>query len=64
MCAEPLRFSDELVRHKILDLVGDIMLLGKPIKAHLIAMRAGHALHADLTKALLEQVRSNGIATG
>ena len=64
MCAEPLRFRDELVRHKILDLVGDIMLLGKPIKAHLIAMRAGHALHADLTKALLEQVRSNGIATG
>lgn len=57
MCAEPLRFPDEFVRHKVLDLVGDIMLLGRPIKAHLVAMRAGHALHADLTKALLEQVR-------
>jgi len=67
MCNEPLRFSDELVRHKILDLVGDIMLLGRPIKAHIIAMRAGHALHAELTKILCERLRHNppvaGLAT-
>lgn len=58
MCAEPLRFADEFVRHKILDIVGDIALLGRPIRAHLIAMRAGHALHAELTKALLERARA------
>ncbi|MBT4225506.1 MAG: bifunctional UDP-3-O-[3-hydroxymyristoyl] N-acetylglucosamine deacetylase/3-hydroxyacyl-ACP dehydratase [Opitutae bacterium] len=51
---EPLRFEDEFVRHKILDLVGDLMLLGKPIRAHVIAVRPGHALNSDLTKKILE----------
>ncbi len=41
----PLRFPDEFVRHKILDLIGDIALLGSPIFAHFIAKRAGHKLH-------------------
>ncbi len=49
---EPLRFKDEFVRHKILDIVGDIVLLGVPLKAHLIATRPGHAINAELTKAL------------
>ncbi|MFA5264929.1 MAG: bifunctional UDP-3-O-[3-hydroxymyristoyl] N-acetylglucosamine deacetylase/3-hydroxyacyl-ACP dehydratase [Opitutaceae bacterium] len=49
---EPLRFNDEFVRHKILDIIGDIRLLGMPIKAHIIAMRPGHAINAELTKAL------------
>jgi UDP-3-O-[3-hydroxymyristoyl] N-acetylglucosamine deacetylase/3-hydroxyacyl-[acyl-carrier-protein] dehydratase len=49
---EPLRFADEFVRHKILDLVGDIRLLGMPIKAHIVAMRPGHAINAELTKAI------------
>lgn len=52
---EPLRFKDEFVRHKILDILGDIALLGLPIKAHIIAVRPGHALNAELTKALLAQ---------
>ena len=51
---EPLRFEDEFVRHKILDIVGDLMLLGKPIRAHVIAVRPGHALNADLAKKILE----------
>ena len=51
---EPLRFEDEFVRHKILDIVGDLMLLGKPIRAHIIAVRPGHALNSDLTKKILE----------
>jgi UDP-3-O-[3-hydroxymyristoyl] N-acetylglucosamine deacetylase/3-hydroxyacyl-[acyl-carrier-protein] dehydratase len=49
---EGLRFKDEFVRHKILDIVGDIMLLGMPLKAHIIATRPGHAINAELTKLL------------
>jgi UDP-3-O-[3-hydroxymyristoyl] N-acetylglucosamine deacetylase len=50
----PLRFPDEFVRHKILDLLGDLVLLGKPLKAHVVALRAGHALHTELVKAILD----------
>ena len=52
---EPLRFPDEFVRHKILDIIGDITLLGIPLKAHIVATRPGHALNAELTKLLLEK---------
>lgn len=53
---EPLRFADEFVRHKILDLVGDVILLGLPLKAHLVATRPGHAINAELTKALFARL--------
>ena len=49
---EPLRFEDEFVRHKMLDIVGDIVLAGMPIKAHIIGVRPGHALNAELSKIL------------
>ncbi len=52
---EPLRFADEFVRHKILDIIGDITLLGVPLKAHIVATRPGHAINAELTKLLLEK---------
>jgi len=52
---EPLRFADEFVRHKILDIIGDIVLLGIPLKAHIVATRPGHAVNAELTKALFEK---------
>jgi UDP-3-O-[3-hydroxymyristoyl] N-acetylglucosamine deacetylase / 3-hydroxyacyl-[acyl-carrier-protein] dehydratase len=58
---EPLRFRDEFVRHKILDIIGDLMLLGVPLKAHIIATRPGHAINAELTKALyvrMEELRN------
>lgn len=45
-----LRFPDEFVRHKIMDLMGDIYLLGKPLKAHIIGIRCGHASNIALTK--------------
>ena len=51
---EPLRFSNECVRHKILDIVGDLTLLGVPLKAHIIAIRPGHALNAAFTQKLRE----------
>jgi UDP-3-O-[3-hydroxymyristoyl] N-acetylglucosamine deacetylase/3-hydroxyacyl-[acyl-carrier-protein] dehydratase len=53
---EPLRFPDEFVRHKILDIVGDVMLLGQPLKAHLVATRPGHAINAELTKVLFAKL--------
>ena len=43
-----LRFEDEFVRHKILDAVGDLALLGYPVLGHVVAHRAGHALHTQL----------------
>lgn len=52
---EPLRFSDELVRHKILDIIGDIVLAGVRVKAHIIAVRPGHALNARLAAAIRQQ---------
>jgi UDP-3-O-[3-hydroxymyristoyl] N-acetylglucosamine deacetylase/3-hydroxyacyl-[acyl-carrier-protein] dehydratase len=55
---DPLRFQDEFVRHKILDIIGDITLLGKPLKAHIIATRPGHAINAEFTKALSAQMES------
>jgi len=55
---EPLRFPDEFVRHKILDIIGDILLLGRPLHAHIVAVRPGHAINADLTKALAEKLES------
>ena len=57
---EPLRFPDEFVRHKILDIIGDIRLVGKPIRAHIVAVRPGHAINADLTKALAEKLDRKG----
>jgi UDP-3-O-[3-hydroxymyristoyl] N-acetylglucosamine deacetylase/3-hydroxyacyl-[acyl-carrier-protein] dehydratase len=53
---EPLRFKDEFVRHKILDIIGDVLLLGQPLKAHIVATRPGHAINAELTKALHEKL--------
>jgi UDP-3-O-[3-hydroxymyristoyl] N-acetylglucosamine deacetylase len=43
-----LRFEDEFVRHKVLDVIGDLALLGHPVVGHLEATKAGHALHAAL----------------
>jgi len=53
---EPLRYQDEFVRHKILDIVGDIALLGVKLKAHIVAVRPGHALNAKLTAKIYQQM--------
>jgi UDP-3-O-[3-hydroxymyristoyl] N-acetylglucosamine deacetylase len=49
----PLRFADEFVRHKVLDLIGDLALAGRRIQGHVIAERAGHAMHTVLVQRLL-----------
>jgi len=49
----PLRFRDEFVRHKVLDLIGDLALLGKQILGNVVADRAGHAMHTALVSRIL-----------
>ena len=53
-----LRFEDEFVRHKILDVIGDLSLVGYPIIGHLVAHRGGHALHASFAQKILEDVNA------
>jgi UDP-3-O-[3-hydroxymyristoyl] N-acetylglucosamine deacetylase len=50
----PLRFEDEFVRHKILDLIGDLALLGHRVLGKVVANRAGHAMHTALVSRLLK----------
>jgi len=50
-----LRFEDEFVRHKILDAIGDLALVGYPVVGHLVAHRAGHALHTEFAAKILEE---------
>jgi UDP-3-O-[3-hydroxymyristoyl] N-acetylglucosamine deacetylase len=50
-----LRFEDEFVRHKILDAIGDLALVGYPVIGHLVAHRAGHALHTEFAAKILEE---------
>ncbi|MBL0922319.1 MAG: 3-hydroxyacyl-ACP dehydratase FabZ [Phycisphaerales bacterium] len=51
------RFADEPARHKLLDLLGDLALAGRPIQGRIIASRSGHALNQRLARALVEQAR-------
>jgi len=51
----PLRFDDEFVRHKMLDVIGDLALVGHPIAGHVVVHRGGHALHTALASELLKQ---------
>src|SRR6187455_107976 len=53
-----LRFDDEFVRHKILDAIGDLALVGYPVIGHLVAHRAGHALHTEFAAKILEETQS------
>jgi UDP-3-O-[3-hydroxymyristoyl] N-acetylglucosamine deacetylase/3-hydroxyacyl-[acyl-carrier-protein] dehydratase len=60
---EPLRFADEFVRHKILDIIGDLALVGRRIRGHVVAVKPGHAVNVDLARALAhEQTRRSAMA--
>ncbi|MDQ7819743.1 MAG: UDP-3-O-acyl-N-acetylglucosamine deacetylase [Armatimonadota bacterium] len=52
----PPRWADEPARHKVVDLIGDLALLGRPLRAHVIACGAGHALHVEAARRLWEQM--------
>ena len=59
---EPLRFEDEFVRHKILDIIGDLALVGRRIRGHVVAIKPGHAANAELARALArEQTRRSAL---
>jgi len=57
LAKEPLRFKNEFVRHKILDIIGDIALLGSPLKAHIIAVKPGHSINSELTAAIAAKLK-------
>jgi len=60
---EPLRFPDEFVRHKILDIIGDLALAGRRIRGHVVAVKPGHAINADLSRLIArEQTRRSALA--
>src|SRR5947207_2222643 len=60
---EPLRFADEFVRHKILDIIGDLALVGRQIRGHVVAVKPGHAANAELARALArEQTRRSAMS--
>jgi UDP-3-O-[3-hydroxymyristoyl] N-acetylglucosamine deacetylase len=60
----PLRFPDEFVRHKVLDLIGDLALAGRRIQGRVIAERAGHAMHTALVQRLLKDRSAWELAPG
>ena len=55
MLNNTLRFEDEFVRHKILDVIGDLALVGHPIIGHIVAHRGGHGLHTAFAAKILEE---------
>jgi UDP-3-O-[3-hydroxymyristoyl] N-acetylglucosamine deacetylase/3-hydroxyacyl-[acyl-carrier-protein] dehydratase len=55
MSKEPLRFAEEFARHKILDILGDLMLSGKRIMGHVIAVKPGHAANTEMARRLKQE---------
>lgn len=56
---DSLRYPDEFVRHKVLDLVGDLFLLGRPLRAHVVGRNAGHSLNYQLVSAIQKAVAAD-----
>ncbi len=56
ICKEGLRFPDEIVRHKILDVVGDLYLCGRRVKANVIAIKPGHPRNVEMAGMMLKQI--------
>lgn len=56
LTTEPLRYPEEFVRHKMLDIVGDLSLVGKPIRGHLVAIKPGHATNCEFAKLIVAQM--------
>ena len=57
LTTEPLRYPEEFVRHKMLDIVGDLSLLGRPLHAHLIAVKPSHAANCEMVRRISAQMR-------
>jgi UDP-3-O-[3-hydroxymyristoyl] N-acetylglucosamine deacetylase len=59
-----LRFREELVYHKVMDLIGDLFLLGMPVLGHVIAYKAGHALHTEFAQELILSSSKHVVLSG
>ena len=57
LTTEPLRYPEEFVRHKMLDIVGDLSLLGRPLLGHVIAVKPSHTSNCELTRLIHAQMR-------
>src|SRR5882672_4808637 len=62
LTTEPLRYPEEFVRHKILDILGDLSLLGRPILGHLIAVKPSHASNCEMVRRIAAQMRKPLVA--
>lgn len=61
---DDLRYPDEFVRHKVLDLLGDLFLLGRPIKGHVIGVKSGHAMHVKFSKQIKKALMNGNALSG
>jgi UDP-3-O-[3-hydroxymyristoyl] N-acetylglucosamine deacetylase / 3-hydroxyacyl-[acyl-carrier-protein] dehydratase len=57
LTTEPLRYTEEFVRHKMLDIIGDLSLLGRPINGHVVAVKPGHAGNCELVRHIVAQMQ-------
>jgi UDP-3-O-[3-hydroxymyristoyl] N-acetylglucosamine deacetylase/3-hydroxyacyl-[acyl-carrier-protein] dehydratase len=57
LTTEPLRYPEEFVRHKILDIIGDLSLLGRPVCGHVVAVRPSHSANCELVRLIHSQMR-------
>ncbi len=57
LTTEPLRYPEEFVRHKILDIIGDLSLIGRPLRGHIVAVRPSHTANCELAKLIQGQMR-------
>lgn len=62
LTTEPLRYPEEFVRHKMLDIVGDLSLVGRPVNGHVIAVRPSHAANCEFAKLIQAQIRKPAVA--
>ncbi len=60
---EPLRYPEEFVRHKILDIVGDLSLIGRPVTGHIIAVKPSHSANCELARQISQQMRKPAAKT-
>ncbi len=58
---KPLAYANEPARHKLLDVIGDLALIGKPIKGHIIATRPGHKINSQLAQVIRKDIKLNSI---
>ena len=62
LTTEPLRYPDEFVRHKILDMLGDLSLVGQPLDGHIVAVRPSHTVNCELARMISAQMRKPLVA--